>query len=339
MTAKLKNQNTLTHINHLEELLFSDGKTGFDVIKTVLKSFKNNSNLNIRVKIDGSPSVICGHDPKGFFVSTKSFFNKEPKLNFTVDDIRANHESTDLQNKLFYCLKYLPNVIPNNGLYYQGDLLFIDDDLKEVGNNYQFKQNILTYQLPKEKISDKKLGMCFHTQYENDVADYIPSLNVLKNTSEVFLYDNTLKDTYVRLTVQNLAMIEHILNYNLSKELLSILENNSEKFISFFNNIIKSSEPERILAAPEDLLDEFSKEVNIEENQRESYLKIFKLHRIIVRIKNFIISKLNTKADNINVFYDNKDFVPEGFVVTGGFGIVKLVDRTIFSHLNFNKDI
>jgi len=108
---QLNKQNQLKHINHLEELLFSDTKLGFDVIKFVLKSFKNNSKKNIRVKMDGSPSVICGYKDDKFFVSTKSFFNKTPKINYSSEDIIKNHESVDLQNKLFYCLKYLKYVI------------------------------------------------------------------------------------------------------------------------------------------------------------------------------------------------------------------------------------
>ena len=53
---------------------------------------KNNS-INVTTKYDGAPSIVYGNDPETgkFFVSSKSAFNKKPKLNFTPEDIERNH--------------------------------------------------------------------------------------------------------------------------------------------------------------------------------------------------------------------------------------------------------
>ena len=45
------------------------------------------------VKWDGAPAIICGINPENgkFFVGTKSVFNKTPKINYNISDIRKNH--------------------------------------------------------------------------------------------------------------------------------------------------------------------------------------------------------------------------------------------------------
>ena len=49
--------------------------------------------VKVTTKFDGSPAIICGINPENgkFFVSTKSAFNKTPKLNYTPADIDSNH--------------------------------------------------------------------------------------------------------------------------------------------------------------------------------------------------------------------------------------------------------
>ena len=42
--------------------------------------------VNMTVKWDGAPAIICGVNPENgkFFVGTKSVFNKTPKINYTL---------------------------------------------------------------------------------------------------------------------------------------------------------------------------------------------------------------------------------------------------------------
>ena len=60
------------------------------------------------VKWDG-PAIICGTNPENgkFFVGTKSVFNKTPKINYSISDIRKNHGTTGAGAKLIYCFNYL----------------------------------------------------------------------------------------------------------------------------------------------------------------------------------------------------------------------------------------
>lgn len=331
---ELKNQKQLKHINHLEELLFTDSELGFEVIKTVLKSFKNNSKKNIRVKMDGSPSIICGWKEDKFFVATKSFFNKTPKINYSSEDIIKNHENIDLQNKLFYCLKYLKDIIPNNGIYYQGDLLFIESDLKKLTGQVEFRQNILSYRISDMVVNNAKLGICFHTQYETDVANYNPDLTILKKTNDVFLFDNLMHDYDIKLNSSISTIIVDILSYNLNNDILKCIELHKEDFVKFFNNIVKDD----VYTFPTtaDKLYELYKKNSDSDGDPVIFKKIFKLHNLIIKVKTFIIEKLNDKQFGIECYYNDEKTNPEGYVLLTQFGIVKLVNRSEFSHRNFN---
>lgn len=330
---ELKNQKQLKHINHLEELLFSDGELGFEVIKSVLKSFKNNSKKNIRCKTDGI-SIICGYKDDKFFVSTKSFFNKTPKINYFSQDIIKNHDNTDLQNKLFYCLKYLKDVIPNNGIYYQGDLLFTYSDLIELSDQYEFKQNILSYRISKESIGKSKLGICFHTQYENNVANYNPDLSILKKTSDVFLYDNMMHDYSIILNSNIIYLINEILNLNLNNDIIRNIEMHCDDYISFFNKLIKNNS-NGYTSNPDKLFELYSRDYN-KNGDINIFKRIFKIHNNIVKIKSNIIENLDKIPQEMNCYYKDEKTNPEGYVLLTEYGIVKLVNRFEFSHRNFN---
>ena len=66
-------------------------------------------------------AIICGINPENgkFFVGTKSVFNKTPKINYSISDIRKNHGTTGAGAKLIYCFNYLKR-LPIKGIL-QGD--------------------------------------------------------------------------------------------------------------------------------------------------------------------------------------------------------------------------
>ena len=108
-----------THSTHLEDLVLDLGVNGTRAAINALRDFRdafagksNKKNLNLSVKWDGAPAVIFGTDPETgkFFVGSKSIFNKNPKVNYTHDDIKENHTG-GLAEKLHDAL---------NGLEQQG---------------------------------------------------------------------------------------------------------------------------------------------------------------------------------------------------------------------------
>jgi hypothetical protein len=83
-----------THLEHLEDDIINLGYKGAQqsiaFVEALFELFQGKSNrkLNITVKWDGAPAVVCGKDPETgmFFVATKhGAFAKDMKLGFTEE--------------------------------------------------------------------------------------------------------------------------------------------------------------------------------------------------------------------------------------------------------------
>ena len=171
-----------THLEHLEDLIFNDGLAGGKQAIQYLHSFHEmlkgsaKTKFNLTTKWDGAPAVFVGTDPADgkFFVGTKSVFNKrDPLVNKSIQDIKANHEAEGLQEKLISAFTHLQKLNFNNKVV-QGDLLYADDSIQEAnikGEEYiVFKPNTIIYAIPKNSnlakdILRSKIGIVFHTEY------------------------------------------------------------------------------------------------------------------------------------------------------------------------------
>ena len=202
-----------THLTHLEELVLTQGKAGYKQAKSFLieliKKFKGNSNakVNTSVKWDGAPAMFVGINPDNgkFFVGTKSVFNKEPKINYTKDDVEMNHgHAPGLSDKLKKALDYLPSLGIKGIL--QGDFMFDSSMLKSTNidgkSHYSFRPNTITYAVETDSdlgktIAAAEFGIVFHTSYESlqSGASYGADVSGLKKNSKVWFDDAFFKDT------------------------------------------------------------------------------------------------------------------------------------------------
>jgi len=174
-----------THLEHLEDDIINRGTKGGQNAINFLKSIRDmlagssNKKVNMTVKWDGAPAIICGTNPENgkFFVGTKSVFNKNPKVNYTNADIRKNH-SGDLATKLSIALRELSRLGIKGVL--QGDFLFAQSDLKKIDMDgdamISFTPNTITYAVPVKsnigrQISRAKMGIVFHTKYTGKTLD------------------------------------------------------------------------------------------------------------------------------------------------------------------------
>ena len=174
-----------THLEHLEDDIINRGSKGGQNAINFLKSIRNmlagssNKKVNMTVKWDGAPAIICGTNPENgkFFVGTKSVFNKNPKINYTNADIRKNH-SGELATKLSIALRELSRLGIKGVL--QGDFLFARSDLKKIDMDgdamISFTPNTITYAVPVasnigRQISRAKMGIVFHTKYTGKTLD------------------------------------------------------------------------------------------------------------------------------------------------------------------------
>ena len=178
-------QDRNTHLEHLEDDIINRGSQGGQNAINFLKSIRNmlagssNKKVNMTVKWDGAPAIICGINPENgkFFVGTKSVFNKNPKINYTNADIRKNH-SGELASKLSIALKELSRLGIKGVL--QGDFLFSQSDLKKINldgdDMISFTPNTITYAVPVNssigrQISRARMGIVFHTKYTGKTLD------------------------------------------------------------------------------------------------------------------------------------------------------------------------
>jgi hypothetical protein len=207
------------HMEHFEDNVINKGPSGLDqdikIIRSILDRLSGNSGgAKLTTKWDGAPSTVFGYDKNGkFFVSTKSAFNKTPKLAYTNQDVDDLFGSPGLKEKLKDCLQYLPEVV-DSGVY-QGDLMFTGDDKKNQVINGEkvisFTPNTITYTVPNDdsdlakEIRKAKVGIVIHTQYIGGNFDRI-SFNVNKDmfskSPNVWVQDAVLADASGKVNLE-----------------------------------------------------------------------------------------------------------------------------------------
>jgi len=187
------------HIEHLEDLIFDPSQNGRQVVYYLKQLSKllshQDSTVQIALKIDGSPSIVCGTNGGRFFVGTKSVFNKKPKINYTTDDIASNHpDNPQLQKILTIALR--ENKSLQLSSIVQADVMYTSEDLGTQwieGQKYIiFTPNLITYAVPFDsdfgrQIYHSKIGLCFHTAYEGSelsnlsISEQFPSIQKSNN--------------------------------------------------------------------------------------------------------------------------------------------------------------
>lgn len=207
-------EGAVKHIDHLEENIINKGADGvveaLEYIDKAIEYFVSETDYKISTKFDGSPAIVGGKDPSGkFFVASKSAFAKNPKINYTTEDIDRNHSnSPGLAEKLKLALQYLPSL--NLKGIYQMDYMF-DDQIKQIekpatidgiqNNNsfISFQPNTIKYAVSPDspygnEIQNSKIGVAIHIQYEVvngilRVKKYTTSSSEFSRSKDVFVFN------------------------------------------------------------------------------------------------------------------------------------------------------
>lgn len=186
-----------THITHFEDsVLFGRKATAaaINLLKDVV--FPIQPQTKWSVKWDGSPSIIYGNVPgmRGPFISTKSLFNKQPKLYFTPDQIREGESDQTKAEKLVLLFDILSrSKVP---FVIQGDVLWFDDKVRNADN---FRPNIIKYESDKT-LGQYQAGIAFHTMYTCYVDEQTDELVVqdVKYNAQDFIHTTcTFTDVWV----------------------------------------------------------------------------------------------------------------------------------------------
>lgn len=178
LTEEESQGQKLKHLTHLEDHVIHNGDPGaataaqhLDDVHNILQG--KNSTTHVSTKYDGAPSIVFGTHPQTgqFFVASKSAFNKNPKINYTPEDIEKNHgHAPGLVEKLKSALEHLPKIMPQKGGVYQGDMMYTKPDVTKSKGMYHFTPNTITYSSPQDSaqgkaIKNSEMGVVVHTQY------------------------------------------------------------------------------------------------------------------------------------------------------------------------------
>jgi hypothetical protein len=264
-------EDKLTHLEHAEDHVINAGEQGFahafhnlEDTKDQIQGKKNKT--KITTKYDGSPSIVFGHHPENgkFFVASKSAFNKDPKLNYTFEDIERNHgHAPGLVQKLKHALEHLPKVAPSSGVY-QGDVMHSGGiksesnphgDIMDEGGKYHFKPNTITYSTPHgstegKKIAKSKFGVAIHTAYEgttleNMKAQYGADLSKFKTHPDVHTISVVEEGGHTKMTPDQEQTYNHHIQAATSsfkqtpKKAYSALTGHDEHLKTYINSTVR----------------------------------------------------------------------------------------------------
>jgi hypothetical protein len=339
-----------THLTHLEELLITQGAQGYKLAKSFLleliRNLKGNSNakVNTSVKWDGAPAIFTGINPDNgkFFVGTKSVFNKEPKINYTKEDIELNHgHAPGLADKLIKALEYFPSLGIKNIL--QGDFMFDKESVKTQSidgkPHYVFKPNTITYAVDADselgkQIARSKIGIVFHTTYKDlqSGASYGADVSGLRENPNVWFDDAFFKDTTGTVLLTNdeakevLSKIKQAdsikVNYNeLPSALLNVYVNSEIKTNRFLEDPEKSYESfvewtqgktnkrieklKSVRGKEKATLAGQEQRANIEA-RKQDIINLFRVSKLFADAKMIFVNKYNA------AIYKTKHFVDDG---------------------------
>ena len=282
----------LTHIEHPEDTILTGDLSALDCM---------GSSGNLSAKIDGSPAVVWGNDPKDgrFFVGTKSVFNKrKPKLMKSYDDIDANYEG-ELNEILTACFRWLPS---RDKSIYQGDFI-------GFGGSNTWTPNTLTYTLP--TVADEQIIIAPHTEYYENRP--YPLHNNLSDRSGYV--------KFIRPEVAEGDLCE-LNNYIKFARIVA-------KGVDFLTNDREVAELKKELNA---YIRE-GREINPKEWENS---KIVFLWKLVQSLKEDYMDTCETFGD-LETTLNGERHEGEGYVKFNEYGHIKLVRRRSFSHANFNN--
>jgi hypothetical protein len=368
-------EGALSHLEHGEDEVFNNGAQGVKNAMDMLHGVRalmhgKDDRVRLTQKIDGAPSVVFGKHPQNgkFYVATKAAFNKDPKLNTSHQEIEQNHgHAPGLVQKLKHTLDHLHKIQPKST--HQGDLLYTKDDLSirtiNGEDHVTFKPNTIRYAIPVksemgQRVLKSKIGIAVHTKYNesggrfpaerDDVTDHkdvfvMPHEAPIEPISEKLdkhieelgkYFKETPKETFDFVShPENRVLIKQYIN----KTVREGTKPNSKGLINYIDAYhdkeLAGLKTEKAIAKRNALKTEHKIKFTANAPHVERALGVF--HRIAAA-KHEIVNHLNSKQQIGHYLEDGKKLTPtapEGYVVIGNKGSLKLVNRGEFSRANF----
>jgi len=288
-----------THLEHPEDTILTGDLT-------VLDWFVNPGHMS--VKIDGAPAIVWGTNPANgkFFVGTKSVFNKvKIKIAHSHEEIDSfyNGQVAEILHACFDCL-------PHTNTVYQGDFI-------GFGGETEYTPNTITYQFP--EVVSQRIIIAPHTCYyaEKDLRDAVAMPDrAVWNDNELVKF--VQPEAYIQHGQESFADVEEVCNFarqmSTACDFVSVKE--AAKIKQQINACIRAGE-----------------EVNPDDFDCDANL--LRLWALVKSIKDDCLFLLRNNGPAAYLYGNRID--AEGYVMTNEFGMIKLVNREVFSNANFNN--
>lgn len=372
----------LKHLTHLEDHIIHNGHEGVGIasqhLEDVSKALEGKkTSTHVSTKFDGAPSIVFGTHPTTgrFFVGTKSVFNKTPKINYTPEDIDANHgHAPGLAAKLKQALGHLPKIMPREGGIYQGDLMHTPEDIETKGGMHHFTPNTITYSTPTDSahgkaIKNSKLGIVVHTKYGGarslegmsagpldlktrqkfnshpDVHNIDPTIHVNpanyspEERAEFAKHKEAVRQSYSKMKPEAMDALEgHGVNLeaHVNKMIREGGQPSVDGYIKDLNDKArKSIDSVKTEKAKDRKAQEHSAVIDNVEQNRKHIERALEIHGHLQKAKN-VLTGVMAKNNQFTHTIAGEATGPEGAVAVDKQGnMTKFVDRQEFSRQNF----
>ena len=256
----------------------------------------------VSLKLDGSPAVFWGFDPNNgkFFVSLKSIFNKiKKKVCYSVEDIQFYYQNQPkLIEVLIACFHYLPK---EKGIF-SGDFI-------GFGGLNVYTPNTITYQFP--EVITQSIIIAPHTKWSTD---------------------GELRDAYVSGSAPFFNDTEHVKFIqpcvDMIRPVLPEIDTTGVQFLSAKDAASAKVKINAIIRSGEEL--NWFNLINILGCKHLAHLYL-----LMIELKEDLMDCMIV-SDAPKSYLNGERIVGEGFVLKNDSMILKLVQREIFAHANFN---
>lgn len=360
---------TNTHIEHPEDLVFTDGSQGAIRALQSINGVIAQPNT-ITIKWDGYPALIFGRNHDGqMIVADKHMFTKKDGTGrhstsvqaFMQYDANRGVNRGDLYEQLTQLWTQFEQALPQGAQgYYWGDLLWTGRPVIQ-GNEYVFQPNTVQYHIPVnselgKRISKSGGGIAIH-QYFSDFDTPPRSLNgtgELDLNGALCILSTQMTDTVVLKTPvqfekiaqavirQNGAAVDKLVDpINLS----SIKCTNLPALMkTYINSRIRGETRSFYEWIPEKLSTPKLQRLIGENNDGYLYQNAdgvagaMAIHTALSNLKNNIVQQLDSQQQAIKATVNGKTG-GEGYVANTQTGLIKLVNRAAFSAANFARNM
>ena len=286
-----------THLEHSEDLILTGDLSVLDALY--------NPN-HISVKIDGAPAIVWGTHPENgkFFVCTKAAFNKQKiRVCYNQDDIFTHfgHQS-NVVKILIYCLDFLPKT---EGVF-QGDWIGFGSGLDT------FTPNTITYKFSEPVMED--IVIAPHTYYTGNGPLYEMEAHSL--TGEL-------------IGTEHCRFVQPFTDRVCGNTKPPKVNRNGIKFLSQKQANLAKQQINAVIRSGQELTDEILFEIL-------GCIQLVNLYQMVIEIKEDLMDSLIV-YDCPKAYISGEEINQEGFVLSHDCGMMKLVNRQVFSFANFTQ--